>query len=180
MNINPRMTGWLSFPSVQVGLGLALHLLLGFQLGPLAYVLTLPLFAALVTRPLFALIANLRHHVREQTWLPVHGQHYVYLGTTLHVLEDDNRCRWVNLLDVQKITGLTASERALTRTYPGCLKRMGAPISPHIRDDALVAHLSKENKPAALRFRTWVERNIALPGRVIRQRLGIHPTTEDD
>lgn len=38
----------------------------------------------------------------------------------------------------------------------------------------VVAHLAKENEQTALRFRTWVERNIAFPGRRIRKNLGIH------
>ena len=38
---------------------------------------------------------------------------------------------------------------------------------------ALIGHLSKDNHPAALRFRTWAERTIAFPGRCIRERLGI-------
>ena len=46
-----------------------------------------------------------------------------------------------------------------------------------MRDDALIAHLGKENKPEALRFRTWIERNIALPGRRVRKNFGIDEDT---
>ncbi|MDD5336010.1 MAG: hypothetical protein PHS32_19930 [Rhodoferax sp.] len=81
--------------------------------------------------------------------------------------------RWISLADVHKVLGVTATERALAQTYPGRLKSMGEPAETHIRDDALVIHLGQKKQATALRFRTWVERNIALPGRTIRQRLGI-------
>jgi len=167
------MKRWLGFPSVQIALCVGAYALLGYRFGVFAFVFALPLFAALIARPLFALVSNYRRKMQELVWLPVHGQHYVFMGMTIHVLEDDDHWRWVSLADVQKVVGVTASERALTLAYPGRLQMIREPVQMHIRDDALVAHLGKENKPTALRFRTWVERNIAFPGRTIRKRLGI-------
>lgn len=171
------MKKWLGMPLVQIALCAAVYALVWHYLGKTAFVVASPLFAAAVARPLIVLASSVRHTVRERLWMPVHGQHYVFKDTTIHVLEDDDHRRWVNLADVRKVVGATASERALAITYADRLKVMGTPAQVHIRDDALVAHLGKENRPTALRFRTWVERNIAFPGRRIQKRFGVHPDT---
>ncbi len=173
------MKNWFAYPSVQIALCAAVYAFAGWRMGPFALVLGSPLLAAAIARPLLNLVANIRHGLRERTWLPVHGQHYVFKGITIHVLEDDDRCRWISLSDMRKVAGVTASEGALAVAYPGRCRRMGKPEQPHLRDDALVEHLAKENKPPALRFRTWADRDIAYPGRKIRKRLGIRPEPPD-
>lgn len=172
------MKRWLQLPSVQIALCCSAYALLGYRFGVFALVFSAPLFGALMARPLFALLANFRSNVRKQVWLPVHGRHYVFHQATVHVLEDEDHYRWVSLADVQRVVGVTATARALEQAYPGRVKPMGQPSCPHIRDDALVSHLGKENQATALRFRTWVERNITFPGRTIRNRLGIHADHE--
>ena len=167
------MKRWFGFPSVQIALCLVAYALVGYRFGVFALLFALPLFAAVMARSMFALVSNLRQRMLEQVWFPVHGHYYVFKDITIHVLEDDDHCRWVNLLDVQKVLGVTASERALGLSYPGRLRNMGQPAQAHIRDDALVAHLGKENKPTALRFRNWVQRNIVFPGQTIRKRFGL-------
>jgi hypothetical protein len=166
------MKRWLSTPVVQIAFCVTLFLLAGWRWGPFVLVWSSPLLAAAVCVPIMNLVAGLRQRVREHTWLPVHGHHYVYKGATIHVLEDDEHRRWVSLADVRKVVGVTASERALGATYPGrCEQFTGSGCC--LRDDALVEHLAKENNPDALRMRTWVERTIALPGRKVRSNLGI-------
>ncbi len=167
------MKRWLGLPSVQIALCVIAYALLGYRLGLFAFVFASPLFAAAIVHPLLTLLSNYRRRVLEQLWFPVHGQYYVFKGMTIQVLEDADHCRWVRLVDVQKVVGVTAPEHALALTYPGRLKMMGEPAQTHIRDDALAAHLSKENEATALRFRTWVERNIVFPGATTRRRLGI-------
>lgn len=167
------MTRWLRLPSIQIALCLAVYALVGWKLGPFALVLASPLLAAAIARPLLTLLANFRHGVREQVWRPVLGQHYAFKGTTIRVLEDHDHCRWVCLADVRKVVGTTASERALAVTYADRVQQMGRPGQAYLRDDALIEHLSKENNPVALRFRTWAERDIAQPAKRIRKGLGI-------
>jgi hypothetical protein len=172
------MKRWLSYSSVQIALCVGLYTLIAFSMGATAAVFAAAPFALILGRLLFYGVVNYRRSVLEQVWLPVHGRHYVFMGQSIHVQEDEDQCRWLSLLDVQKIVGVTASERALMIAYPGRLKLLGDRRQMHIRDDALVAHLGKENTSPALRFRTWVERNIALPGRTTRKRLGISAETE--
>ena len=166
------MKHWLSLPFVQIAICVTLYLLAGWRWGPFVMVWTSPLLAAAVCVPIMNLVANLRHRMRETTWLPVHGQHYVYKGVTIQVLEDEEHRRWVRLADARKVVGVTAGERALALAYPGRCEHFGK-SGFCLRDDALVEHLAKENDPDALRLRTWVERNIALPGRKVRSNLGI-------
>ncbi|MFC5500270.1 hypothetical protein ACFPOE_22195 [Caenimonas terrae] len=166
------MKNWLSLPAVQIAVCVTLFLLAGWYWGPIAMVWSSPLLAAAIALPLINLAAGLRHSARERTWLPVHGQHYVYKGVTVHVLEDEEHRRWVCLADVRKVVGVTAAERALALAYPGRCERFDR-SGTCLRDDALVEHLAKENEPGALRFRTWVERTVMLPGRKVRGNLGI-------
>jgi hypothetical protein len=166
------MKRWFTLPSIQVAQCLLVYALIGYRFGVFAILLTLPVFAALMKRPLFAMLSNLRRKMLEQVWLPVHGQYYRYHGVPIGVLEDDDHCRWVSLRDVQKVVGVTAGERALALAYPGRFKLMGVAAQAHVRDDALLAHLSKENQANAIRFKVWVERNIAIPGQTVRARLG--------
>ena len=84
------MKRWLGFPSVQIALCIGAYALLGYRLGVFAFVFALPLFAAIIARPLFALVSNYRRKMQELVWLPVHGQHYVFMGMTIHVREDDD------------------------------------------------------------------------------------------
>lgn len=173
------MKNWFKFPSIQIALYTSVYALAGFYFGKFALLWASPLLALAIRRPLIALASNLKYQARAHVWLPMHGQHYVFRDIRIHVVEDDDHCRWVNLADAQKVVGVTATERSLAGTYPGRVKSMGTPARPHMRDDALVTHLAKENRPEALRFSTWVERNIALPGRKVRKNLGIDMDTLD-
>ena len=166
------MKHWLSLPFVQIAICVTLFLLAGWRWGPFVMVWSSPLLGAAICVPVMNLVANLRQRARENTWLPVHGQHYVYKGATINVLEDESHCRWVRLADVRKVVGITAAERALAVAYPGRCEVFDK-AGTHLRDDALVEYLGKENDAGALRFRTWVERTILLPGRKVRSNLGI-------
>ena len=166
---------WLGYPSVQIVLCTLVFAGLVWWLGPFGAVIASPLLAAAIARPIINLVGNLRQRTREATWLPVHGVHFVFKGTKIHVIEDDDHCRWVRLADMRKIDGITANESALAMTYPGKLQSMGRPVEPYLRDDALVEHLGKQGDAVALRFRTWADRTIAFPAGQVRKRLGIRP-----
>ncbi|HEY2187916.1 MAG TPA: hypothetical protein VGH48_05075 [Caldimonas sp.] len=147
--------------------------------GAAAMVPTLPLFGIALARPLLDLASALRHAMHRSHWRDVEGRHYAYRGRTMRVVEDDAHGRWVRLADVRAIVGFTASDGALAITYPEGVSRLGRPPEPHVRDDALLAHLDKERSPEALRLRQWVEREIAFPARRERARLGIRPAAPE-
>jgi hypothetical protein len=163
------MKQWLDLPSVQVFLCTLGYALLAYWTDRWTVLFTSPLYAALMARPVINLIANTRHGFRSAVWLPVHGQHYVFKNTTMQVLEDDEGWRWVKLADVESALGTKLNERVLTATYPDRLQVMGKPARMHIRDDALITHIGKQNDPMSLRFRTWLERNVAFPAERARE-----------
>jgi hypothetical protein len=135
---------------------------------------TLPLFGIALARPLLDLASALGHQMHRAHWRDVNGRHYAYRGRPIRVVvEDDEHGRWVRLADVRAIVGFTASDGALAISYPDSVLRIGRPPEPHVRDEALLAHLDKERSPEALRLRHWVERTIVFPSRRERDRLGI-------
>jgi len=133
-----------------------------------------------LARPLVELASSLRQRLREHVWKPVEGRYFEYRGTPLQVLEDEQHRRWVRASDVRKIVGFTASDGALALSYPDGYRAIGEPPVPHFSDEALLAHLNKERSITALKFRHWVERDIALPARRLRQRAGIRPVAPKD
>ncbi|MGZ8260588.1 MAG: hypothetical protein ACXWUL_08565 [Caldimonas sp.] len=142
-------------------------------LGLTALVTTLPLFGVALARPLLELASELGHQMRRGHWRDVEGRHYAYRGRPVRVVEDGEHRRWVRLADIRAIAGFTASDGALGVSYPGAVLALGRPPQPHLRDDALLAHLHKERSPEALGLCRWVEREIVFPARRERERLGV-------
>ncbi len=173
------MKQWLGYPSVQIALCAGICALIGWRFGALALLGVLPLAAVLIAWPIYALGSNLYRKANARIWRPVHGRHYAYRDISIQVEEDEEHFRWLQLADVQKIVGVTASEHILAIAYPNCLQAMGEPATTHIRDDALIAHLDKMGTQPTLRFRTWIERNIAHQGQRLRTRYGIRPVAGD-
>jgi len=142
--------------------------------GPVAAVTSIALVGLLLAHPLLELLGLLRHGVREVTWRPVQGRHWVYRGTPVQVIEGVDHRRWIRACDVRSIVGFTASDGALRLSYPQGFQNLGEPPVPHFSDDALLLHLAKERSQTALKFRHWVEREIAFPARRLRERYGVH------
>lgn len=126
-----------------------------------------------LTRPLIDLAIELHGVARVSTWSPLEGRHAVFRGLPVQVLEDIDHVRWIRAADVRRIVGITASDGALSLTYPHGWRAMGRPASAHFSAEALLVHLGKERLPVAVKFRRWVEREIAFPARRQRERLGI-------
>ena len=147
--------------------------------GLVPMVCTAPLFGLALARPLIELASDLKYQIRAQVWKPLEGRHFVYRGTPVQVLEDDEHQRWVRAADVRSIVGHTATTGAFALTYPSGWRTLGTPAEPHFSDEALIAHLAKQSSPDALRFRHWAEREIAFPAQRRRERLGIRVPAPD-
>lgn len=167
-------------PWVQIALWLGAYTFLGTTFGKFAWLLASPLVAYAIARPLITLVSDCRHALLGAVWLPVHGKHYVFRNVTIHMVEDEEGQRWVNLADVRKVVAQTAPDRTLAISCPGRLADKGRPARPHLRDDALVTHLRTHREPETLRFRTWVDRSIAVPGRKVRENLQLDQNTGPD
>ncbi len=167
------MTQALSTFALRLGLCLALLWGVWRAFGASALPLVLPLFGVALARPLIDLASALRHEIRRAHWREVQGRHFVFRGHTVHVLEDADHQRWIRLADVRAIAGFTASDGALKLTYPNGWQLCGRPPTPHLSDEALLAHLAKERAAACVKLRHWVEREIVFPARRQRERHGI-------
>jgi len=140
--------------------------------GVIAAMTSVALVGVLLAKPLVELFIEIRAAMRARAWAPVQGRHWAFKGIAVDVLEDDEHRRWVRASDVQKIVGYTASDASLRLTYPNGYRNLGAPTAAYFSDDALLVHLGKQNNSRALRFRHWVEREIAFPARRLRGEQG--------
>jgi hypothetical protein len=138
--------------------------------GLAAMVGTAPLYGVALAKPLLDLFGELRHVMRAAVWRPLEGRHFAYRGRSVQVLEDDDHRRWVRVADMRAVIGHTATDGALALSHPGGCRRAGRPAELHLSDDALLAHLGKQHTAEALRFRHWVEREVAFPARRLRSR----------
>jgi len=152
----------------RVGICLLVSWLSWRTIGAVGLAISAALYGMLLAKPLYELAGELRDRLRAAAWKPVQGQFWAYRGVPVQVIEDDTHRRWIRVADVRKIVGFTASDGALRLTYPDGWRVLGTPAVPHIDDTALLAHLAKENSQAALKFRHWVEREIAFPARRLR------------
>ena len=142
-------------------------------IGPAGLAVSSVLFALLLAKPLVELASAARHAIRARAWKPVEGRYWAYRGQPVQVIEDEEHRRWILADDVRAIVGFTASNGALALSYPNGFRSIGKPPLPHFSDDALLAHLAKEKSTRALKFRHWVEREIAFPARRLRERAAL-------
>jgi hypothetical protein len=110
---------------------------------------------------------------RQSQLQPLSGTHYQFQSTIIHVVEDENCCRWLATSEVRKVVDGLVSDSLLAAKFPSAFQSMGKHSLGYLRDDALMAHLADLQQPQAIKFKNWVERSIALPARTLRKRKGI-------
>jgi hypothetical protein len=119
------------------------------------------------------LLAEMGWQIRRAALEPLSGKHYQFQNFQLQVVEDDDHCRWIPTDKVRQIVGQLASDEALALLFPSGHQRLGDQQKGYLRDDALVAYLGGAHSAQAIKFKNWIERNVAFPARRIRQRRGI-------
>jgi hypothetical protein len=141
--------------------------------GLMGLLLTTLLFATVLGRNIAELIVDARRGVRHVRFREVNGSYYSFQGIAVQVVEDDDYSPWIPADVVRKIVGHGASDRMLALTYPDGWCEMGKPPKGHLRDDALLMYLAKEQSLRGIKFKVWVERNIAHQANKQRQRFGV-------
>jgi hypothetical protein len=142
-------------------------------LGPLVWVFLAVVVGVAFTRILIDAAAEFGWSLKVLAFDRLGGQHFQFQNHTIDVIEDADHCRWIATDTVRKIVGQLASDYALAQLFPVGHQLMGKRQKGHLRDDALIAHLSQATAPQAIKFKNWAERNIAYPARTTRQRKGI-------
>lgn len=144
---------------------------LPFFAGSYVAILSYPLYVLvclpLIRRTLSALIYRLRHAAFDA----VPGCFYDYHGIPIRVIEDFEHARWVPAAILRKTAGVTVSDQLLAQCYPTGWQHFDK--RGHLRDDALMAYLATASSTEAVKFKNWVQRNIAYPAQKTRERLGI-------
>jgi hypothetical protein len=138
-----------------------------------AFGLSFAMWGIALSRVFIDLTEELHYGVKRVHLGHLSGRHFAYLGVTVNAFEDDEHCYWVPADTVRQITGQGANDRALATTYPGGWEVFGKPPQGHLRDDALLLYLAKEQDLRGIKFKNWVERNIAFPARRRREQLGV-------
>jgi hypothetical protein len=131
------------------------------------------LAAQLFKRIVVDLLAEMGWQMRRAALEPLSGKHYQFQSFQFQVVEDDDHCRWIPTEKVRQVIGQLASDEALAKLFPCGHQRMGQAQKGYLRDDALMAHLAGAHSSQGIKFKNWIERNIAFPARKIRERKGI-------
>ena len=71
----------------------------------------------------------------------------------VHVVEDDDCCRWLATDEIRKIVGGLVSDSLLAEKFPNGYQSRGKAGRGYLRDDALVAHLADLQEPLAIKFK---------------------------
>ena len=141
--------------------------------GPAVWIFLAFLGAQLFKRIVVDLLAEMGWQMRRTALEPLSGKHYQFQNFQFQVIEDDDCCRWIPTEEVREIIGQLASDEALVRLFPSGHQRMGEANKGYLRDDALMAHLAGAHTSQAIKFKNWIERNVAFPARRIRERKGV-------
>lgn len=149
-------------------------------LGPVVWLFLAVLMGVAFSRIVIDVSAELGWRFRSAVLKPLSGTHYRFQTFAVHVLESDDHCRWIATQEVRKIVGQLASDHVLAQIFPSGYQRLGKDQQGYLRDDALVDHLSQASTPQAIKFKNWVERNIAFPARKVRHKKGIYIKPAND
>lgn len=142
-------------------------------LGPIVWVFLAVLIGVLFSRIVIDTFAELGWQVRRRAMGSLNAKYYRFQSVPMAVVECDEHCRWIRCDDIRKVIERLPSDATLHCLFPAGFAQLGKPARGYLRDDALLAYLSQANAPRAIRLKLWVERNVALPARKIRQQKGI-------
>jgi hypothetical protein len=143
-------------------------------LGPLVWLFVAVLIGVAFSRILIDLVADLGWRARQHHLKSMSGTHYQFQSHIVHVLEDDDHCRWLATDEIRKIVSGLVSDAFLAAKFPNAYQSRGKTGRGFLRDDAVVAHLAELQEAQAIKFKNWVEHSIALPARTVRKRKGIY------
>lgn len=143
-------------------------------LGPLVWVILAPLVGISFTRVVIDVAAAMNWEIRYQALKPYQGVHYSFQSITMCIFEDDDHCRWLPTKDLRKVLPALPSDAMLQSTYPRGFQWVFKPPQPHLRDDAVLHYLRSAQTSQAIKFKNWMDRNVAFPAVKARKERGIY------
>lgn len=142
-------------------------------LGPIVWLPLAVLIGVLFSRIVVDAAAELGWQLRRTALAPMGAKHYSFQSVPLRVIECDEYCRWIRSDDIRRVLDHFPGDATLQHLFPVGFARMGKRKQGYLRDDALLVHLAQASVPQAIKFKVWVERNVAAPAHKIRQQKGI-------
>jgi hypothetical protein len=145
-------------------------------LGPGGLVLTSPLVAYALTRPLASLLSGGVRWSVGRAYQPVQGRHYAFQDISLAVMEDDERRRWMRAADIRRVLAGFPRDEVLAQVLNAGQQCLGPNNAPglYVSVDALGSLLERTEQPRARRFKHWVQREVERPsGSARRARRGL-------
>lgn len=137
-------------------------------LGFASLVLCAPLFGVLLARPILDLIGQSARTTRQLALEDLEGRYYEHRGVMVDIVEDAERHRWLLLTDVRKLVDGLPSDPVLERLYPDDVRPSVSSSARRIRADTLALYLEKSTHAESLKFKIWLEREVAFPARRLR------------
>jgi hypothetical protein len=154
----------------------ALAFYIGWHLlGAVGLVLAGPLAGVAFAGPILNAITGGARLARTLALRPVDGHYYAFHGRSIGVWEDEEESRWLRAIDVRQVLPNLPRDDTLAKILGAgtCVPSQGAGL--HIRADSLLDFLSRAEQPGALKFKTWVQREVHFPSGSARRR-GLGPT----
>ncbi len=139
-------------------------------IGMVGVVVCAPLFGIVLAKPLLDALSACKALFRERTYRNISGRHYAHRGNLMDIQEDLAHDRWLRVADVRKVIRGLPNDPVLRRLYPADVQLWESPPVLRIRVETLLVYLEKITSAESLRFRLWLEREVAMPARNRRKR----------
>jgi hypothetical protein len=133
--------------------------------GPVAAVLSAPIWGLLVARPLMAASGDLFDHARTRAIGDREGRHHAVAGIALDITEAANH-PWIGAAALKKLLDHPERDDVFAARFPGRWRHDERSGSLYIRADALAEHLRQapgRMEPRRLRLLRHVERELLFP-----------------
>lgn len=144
--------------------------------GPFGLVFAAPLWGVAFAKPVLDVLSTLRHTAKAMAYASTEGRHFEHHGHAIDIVDDEDHHRWLSTADVRKVIPGLPREAVLQRQFPAGVRDDRSRKGHRIDAEALISYLSKSTDSDTLRFRNWLEREVARPAAITRRRLGIDPS----
>ena len=133
--------------------------------GAVGLVTCAPLFGIALARPILDGIGWSVRRAKQAVYRDVEGRHFVHMGNSMDIVEDSAHHRWLRLTDVRKVIHKLPSDEVLGHLFPDGVRQWESPATTRIEAEALSQYLKKSTDTSSLKFKVWLEREVAFPAR---------------
>jgi hypothetical protein len=151
----------------------ALAWLLWRGLGAVGLAVSAPLFGVALAKPLLDMAAGAGRWLHGLAWRSVDGRHVAYKGIALDVVHDVDGTCWVGLAGLRKVVAGLPADAVFRAAYPERFRTAGRRPAGYLQVEALLDYLARATADPTLRFRRWVERELAMPAQRRRERAAL-------